>query len=304
MKFYFFGGCEVQDSVNWLKDNYPEHSYHRLWGTSIGSLLSPRGKVAQSVYDWYQKLTDVEQRVLTNERIYEEIFNKGFISDCLVNTDTYLILSMSYESITRFDDGYEHITYIPEIQTTGKDRHGTPHIENIKRYNFPLKTYEYINDNRFVTSVYDSEYAKKYYRNEKLVEKFAELLYNKFKNNIILVDFPPAKKFYNKKYGLYNDLPKISQFVYKFMEVSKMSIDDYSWKYLNKQVNMLNRFLYQKCFNEKIYHININYNEVIGDDDHYLGRSPFHYTNETSSMIGLKIKDQIDDIRRNQKSIN
>ena len=85
MKFYFFGGCEVQDSIMWLRDNRPEHSYHRIWGTTISSMLSPPGRIADNVFEWHNRLSDVEKRSLTVERIYKEICSKDFIDECIVD---------------------------------------------------------------------------------------------------------------------------------------------------------------------------------------------------------------------------
>lgn len=295
MKFYMFGGCEVQDSLEWLKNNYSSHSYERIWGTTIASLLSPREKIADSVYDWYNKLSPEEQRVISNRKIYKEILLKDHIDGCIVDNDTYIVISMLYEASTRFDNGFEHLTTITELQTTGKDKHGNPHIENLKKYKFPIDTYETINNDRFATSVYDSELAKKYFGGKHL-EQFADIITQKFGTKVILLNIPPARKYYNNKHGLYNDLPKVSQFAYKFTDVSNMKIDDYDWNYHDRQLNLVYKYLYKKGFKQKIYNINIDWKDIIGDDHHRLGRSPFHFTYETTAFLGSQIKECIESI--------
>ena len=299
MKFYFFGGCEVQDSIMWLRNNHPEHSYHRIWGTTISSMLSPPGKIADNVFEWHNKLSDVEKRSLTVERIYKEICTKDFIDECIVDNNTYLVISMLFESSTRYDDGFEHITLIPELQLNCNDRNNIPYLKSLMRYKFPLDIYGKINDNQYATTVYDSGLAKDYFKNEKLLEKFCEKIYNKFKNKVILLNIPPAKKYYNSTYGFYDDLPKINQFAYMLTNVSDMNIEDYSWNYHNKLLNLVYSWIYKKGFNEKISIINIDSNKVIGDDHHYLGRSPFHFTDQTVSYLGSKITEKINDVRRN-----
>ena len=301
MKFYFFGGCEVQDSIMWLKDNYPEHSYHRIWGTTINSMLSRPGKIADAVFEWHNKLSDIEQRSLTVERIYKEICTKDFIDECIVDDNTYLVISMLFESSTRYDDGYEHISLIPELQLNCNDRNNIPYLKSLMRYKFPLDVHNKINDKHFATSVYDSAIAKDYFKNAKLLEKFSEKIYSKFKNNVILLNIPPAKRYYNNAYGYYDDLPKINQYAYMLTSVSNMNIGDYSWNYHNKMLNLLNNWIYKKGFSEKISVINIDDSKIEGDDHHRLGRSPFHFTDQTTSYLGSQIAGKINDIRRNQK---
>ena len=299
MKFYFFGGCEVQDSIMWLRDNRPEHSYHRIWGTTISSMLSPPGRIADNVFEWHNRLSDVEKRSLTVERIYKEICSKDFIDECIVDDNTYLVLSMLFESSSRYDDGFEHITLIPELQLNCNDRNNVPYLKSIMRYKFPLDIYGKLNDDSFATSVYDSEIAKNYFKNTKLLEKFSEKIYNKFKNKVILLNIPPARKYYNRTYGFYDDLPKVSQYAYMLTNVSDMNVGDYSWNYHNRLSNLVYTWIYKKGFNEKISIINIDNDKVVGDDHHYLGRSPFHFTDKTISHLGSKIAEKINDIRRN-----
>jgi hypothetical protein len=299
MKFYFFGGCEVQDSIIWLRDNYPEHSYHRIWGTTVNSMLSPPGKIADRVFEWHNKLNKSEQRSLTVERIYKEICTKDFIDECVVDDDTYIVISMLFESSTRYDDGSEHITLIPELQPNCNDRNNIPYFKSLMRYKFPLDIYGKINNKQFFTSVYDSEIAKDYFKNAKLLEKFSEKIYDKFKNKVILLNIPPAKRYYNNTYGFYDDLPKINQYAYMLTSFNNMNIGDYSWNHHNKVLKLLYNWIYKKGFSEKISVINIDDSKIEGDDHHRLGRSPFHFTDRTISYLGSQIAGKINDIRRN-----
>ena len=107
------------------------------------------------------------------------------------------------------------------------------------RYKFPLDIYGKINNKQFFTSVYDSEIAKDYFKNAKLLEKFSEKIYDKFKNKVILLNIPPAKRYYNNTYGFYDDLPKINQYAYMLTSFNNMKIGDYSWNHHNKVLKLL-----------------------------------------------------------------
>jgi len=290
------GGCDITDSMFWLQDNYPQHSYHRIWGTTLGSLYSNRGKISYDIDKWYHRLSDVEQNSLSVKKIHKEVCLKDHISSCVVDKDTWIIVSMLYESSTRFYDGLEHLTIIPELQINGKDRHGKSHLEKLKRLKFPSETYELINDKKYATSVYDSELAKSYLTKDKWLEKYSEELYSKFGNKIIYLNLPPARKFYNRSVGIYYDLPTVDQYAYRLGEVSGMGIENYTWEYHAKQADLVYKYMYKRCFQEKIETVNIDWKDVIADDHHRNGRSPLHFTQETASFLGMRIKAKIEQI--------
>ena len=53
MNFYMWGGCEIHDCIPKLNEQFNEHNFIQMGTTTIGSLFSKHGRIADATYEWY-----------------------------------------------------------------------------------------------------------------------------------------------------------------------------------------------------------------------------------------------------------
>ena len=55
MNFFMLGGCEIHDTIKWLKQGCPQHNFIEQGMSTLGSIYSAQGKIAEHTYNWYTK---------------------------------------------------------------------------------------------------------------------------------------------------------------------------------------------------------------------------------------------------------
>lgn len=276
------GGCEITDARQWLSDN-DSNTYERIWGTTIGSLISPRRSISDKVHDWYSKLSPEEQRLNIAQRIHKEVVLKDHFESC--DDNSYLIISLLYESMTRYWKHGEHITLIPELDSLGKDSNGDWNKDKLHKLKFPIEVFDQLNDPVNAASIYNNDTAKNFFGGEDWLSQYADMITEKFGDRVILLNIPPARIYHNMHFGVYHQLPEVTRYAYK---TAFLNIDDYTWKEHFKVLNLVHRYLI-RSLPKRINTIQYDWKKIIGDDHHRAGRGPFHYTDKTCSHIAKEI---------------
>lgn len=299
MNFFLWGGCELEDTIPILIKKYPQHTFQKLDTTTIGSLFSPIGYIADAVDKWYNK-SDAKKYPF-GRRIYKEIVSKDYF-DIVPKTnkkDNYLIASFTRESEARCQYNKEHVTLIKQLI---KEKSAS----ELTKLKFPENILDILNDKRNVCT-YDDDLVFRGFWNQKenwnmqgeWGRHFAELVTGLFEDRIQLVYTPPARRWINKKIGYYQDIPVAGNFthIFKNKVVNGKHFDVNSWYDVHRFQKGIHLGIKHQMRPYRAKLLEIDWEEVVGDDQHRLGRSPYHYDINSIKHIAKKISEKIKEVK-------
>lgn len=299
MNVFIWGGCEVVDTIPILRKKFPNYNINNLDTTSLGSLLSEQGYIADNVHEWFNK-SDVKKYPFAR-RIHKEVVTKNYFENVprVNKKDNYLIASFSRESEARCQFGREHITLIKQLVT---EKSGS----ELSRLKFPEKILDILNDKRNVVT-YDDDIVYRGFWNQKedwnmqgeWGKRFAEIVTDLFEDRIHIIYTPPARRWLNKKIGFYQDIPVAGAFthIFKNKVVNGKHFDKDSWHDVHKfqrgvHIGIKHAISRIRPYKAKL--TEIKWEDIVGDDQHRLGRSPFHYTGDSIKFIAKKIAKELE----------
>ena len=309
MNFYLWGGSELVDITSLLRNRFPEHTFENIDVTTLGSLFSGQGRIAEEVHEWYTN-SDAKKYPF-GRRIYKEIVTKDYFE--LVNKlnkkDNYLIISLTRECEARCQYGNEHVTLIKQLV---KEKSAS----ELGKLKFPEKILDILNDTKNTVMMDDEVVAMgygspKYFQeanivyvpgtknaNAEWITRFAELTTEMFEDRILLLYTPPARKWINRKVGYYRHIPRAGNFISIFKNKvttgKHFDIDNhYEYHKLQRGLHTALKFAMRPY---KVDLLEIDPEEVTGDDHHHRGRSPFHYDIPSLKIIANKLTNHIKEI--------
>ena len=309
MNFYLWGGSELADITNLLRNRFPEHTFENIDVTTLGSLFSGQGRIAEEVHEWYNK-SDAK-KYSYGRRIYKEIVTKDYfelVSD-LKKKDNYLIISLTRECEARCQYGNEHITLIKQLV---KEKSAS----ELAKLKFPEKILDILNDTKNTVMLDDEIIAMgygspKYFQeanivyvpgvknsNAEWITRFAELTTEMFEDRILLLYTPPAKRWINRKLGYYQDLPRVGNFIHIFKNkvATGKHFDINNWQEYYKLQRGLHTALKFAMRPYKVDLLELKWQNLTGDDHHRLGRSPFHYDVSSLKYIAKELTAKIKEL--------
>ena len=297
MNFYMYGGCEIHDTIPWLQKAMPQHNFIQQGTTTLGSLYSKHGRIADAVYEWYHK-HPTKDKFKYARKAYREIVSKDFLANITNNNevlkkDNYIIVSFALEAEARYEKEDEHITLIKEFV----DKPNNNNIKTLRFLDFPEFALENMNNTKYTVNWDDEHIGRAYWAGTgDWLPRLGDDLYNMFEDRVILLFTPPARKWHHKDHGVYHQLPTLGQFISAYWKTRGGKFwEEYSWEQVNKgYTGIYNGFRRWYKGNTKL--IKIRWEDCIGDDHHRMNRSPFHYTDGTVEHIGKKIEQHINKI--------
>lgn len=288
MAIYLWGGCELDDCAKRLRSQDPKNKYWYLGGTSCGSLFSDPGEIAQKVYSWYNKLKETDRRyesILQFNDLYKEIVSKDYFTEQLphITKKDWLVISFTKEIYPRCNYKSEHITIGQNILEGAKKAIDT---------GLDSAVYETLANKQYAVG-FDDELVIHNYKNNwgpKLADYFAGV----FADRVLLVHVEPARRRFNKRFGLYWSLPTSASFssVYAAANNGKYH-DKTNWYEVNKAIRFLHTG-FRMRYPYKIPQVTIGHKDTVADDHHSLGPNPFHFDSKTIKHISNVIKSRID----------
>lgn len=293
MKFYMYGGCEIHDTIPWLKSAMPQHEFIQQGTTTLGSMFSKHGRIADMVFEWYNSYNDPSFSKYAR-KVYREIVSKDHlrnIYDTINKKDSYIIISLAYEAEARFNRQEEHITLIKELI----DKPGNNNIKALRHLGFPEKAIKQINDPRYTVSWNDEEVKDAYWkgRSYEWLPKFGDMVHDLFGNKVIMLYTPPARKWYNKKHGIYHQLPTLGQSISAYWHKKDGKFwDNHNWQEVDHGYQGM-YMAFRRWYPGRTQMIKMRWEDVIGDDHHRMNRAPYHYTEDTVARIGNNIQKHI-----------
>lgn len=300
MNFYMYGGCEIHDTIPWLQKEMPNHNFYQQGTTTLGSLFSKHGRVADAVYEWYHKHPSKENFKYAR-KVYREIVTKDFLSNIENHQgskkDNWLVISFALEAEARFEHDDEHITLIKELV----DKPGNKSIQALRYLKFPEWILEKVNNDRYIVNWDDEHVGRAYWSGQgDWLPRLGDLVHNMFEDRILLLYTPPARKWFHNKHGIYHQLPTLGQYISAYWKLRGGKFwEQYSWEQVNKgYTGIYNGF--RRWYPGKTKLLKIDWQNCIGDDHHRMNKSPFHYTQGTVEHIG----EQIANFIRKQKFEN
>ena len=301
MNFYMYGGCEIHDTIPALQKSMPQHNFIQQGATTLGSMYSKHGRIAEATYEWYNQPKFARHTIKPARQIYREIVAKDHLKnikeDNLVKKDSWIIVSFVLEAEARMQKDGEHITFIKQLVDK-------PRQDIARRMMFPLEHLQTINDPKN-TVMWDDPFIGEQYWSGKgdWLARFADELKDMFDDRVILLFTPPARKWRSKEHGVYHQLPTQGQYSNAYWKKKTGEYwETYSWeKVVKGYKGIYNGFKRWAPFKPRS--INVPWQKLIGDDEHYMGKSPYHYDEESVLNISKYIKDEIKEIENEQRKL-
>lgn len=299
MNFYMWGGCEIHDCIPKLNEQFNEHNFIQMGTTTIGSLFSKHGRIADATYEWYNNPNAKLNKYKPARQIYKEVVTKDYF-DCVNKTnkkDNWIIISLSREAEARCDYYGEHITLIKQLvrNSSGKMLHQLKFPENIVDILNDLSNTKLWNDDIVYRSYWGGVSGQGQW-----LTKFVELVQEHFEDRVILLHTPPARQWVNRKFGVYQQLPKFGEYVHIFkgQSIKQKHFDNNNWEETNRYYRgiyvgytkhtTLNGFPRPRW-------IRVPWESLVGDEHHRWGKMPFHYDNKSikniTKLIGKTVKE-------------
>lgn len=301
MNFYMFGGCEIHDTIPILQKSMPQHKFIEQGATTLGSLYSKHGPIADATFEWYNNPKFARHTLKPARQIYREIVAKDHLKnikdDGLIKKDSWIIVSFVTEAEARIQTQDEHITLIKQLV----DKPGN-HMA--RRMMFPLEHLATINDPRNVVMWDDPFIGNQYWQGRgDWLSRFADELYSIVEDRVILLFTPPAKKWRSKKFGVYHQLPTQGQYTNAYYQKKTGEyFESYSWEKVLKGYNgIYSGFKRYASFTPR--RVNVPWQQLIADEEHYMGKNPYHYDEGSILNISNYIKDEIKEIEHEQKKL-
>ena len=305
MNFFMLGGCEIHDTIKWLKQGCPQHNFIEQGMSTLGSIYSPQGKIAEHTYNWYTK-NNLKSNPIARA-VYKEIVSKPWLKDVKENVydkkDNWIIISFALEGEARYEDGQEHVTLIKELVNKPNNKK----FEKIVQLKYPTYCIDKLNDHNF-TMGWENEFVGKRYLRTKgggWLDKLGQDIHDHFEDRVILIYTPPARKWFNRKFGVYHQLPKHGDWISWHTGYWKNRTKDYweehSWERTNRNYQGLYKG-FQRYYPKKTHWIKMEWENLVGDEHHRFGKSPFHYDNKSIKKIGNAIQGKINEIEAAKSS--
>lgn len=293
MNFYMYGGCEIHDTIPWLQSRMPQHTFIQQGTTTLGSLYSKHGRIADATYEWYNGYPE-KSNFKYARKIYREIVTKDFLANIKEykgnKKDNWIVISFATEAEARYENEGEHITLIKEFV----DKPGNINIKALRHLDYPEWILEKLNDSRHTVNWDDEHVGRAYWAgNGDWLPRLGDDIYNMFEDRVILLFTPPARKWYNREHGVYHQLPTLGQYISAYWKLRGGKFwEEYSWEQVNKgYTGIYNGF--RRWYSGKTKLVKIRWEDCIGDEHHRMQKSPFHYTTDTVEHIGNRIQKQI-----------
>jgi hypothetical protein len=293
-----WGGCELDDSMPRVQAKLPEHKFVSMGTSTIGSLFSKQGVICDTVNDWWQQDTSVHKYPFART-IYREIVSKDYFDKVsnLNKKDNWLILSMAREVEARCDFFGEHVTLIKQLV---KEKSAS----ELAKLKFPEKIIDILNDTRNTVFYNDDIVYRSFWGGPsgqgEWLQKFADLICEHFENRVILVHTPPSKQWLSKKHGYYTQLPVYGDFLHIFKNKTRTGkhFDKDSWydackNYKGIYVGFRKHMQYNGFRGLKT--VDVAWKDLVADEQHRRGKSPFHYTIQSTMNIADEIVKTIED---------
>jgi hypothetical protein len=309
MNFYLWGGSEIQDIKNILSNKFPNYNFEGLDTTTLGSLFSGHGKLADTVDQWYTK--GDAKKYKPGRRIYKEIVTKDYFDKVnkFTKKDNYLIVSLTRECEARCQYGNEHVTLIKQLV---KEKSAS----ELSKLKFPELVSDILNDKRNTVMMDDEVVAMgfgspQYFQEANIIytpgtknskgewiSRFAELTTELFEDRILLLYTPPARRWINRKVGYYQELPRAGNFIHIFKNkvTTGKHFDINNWYEYHKLQRGLHTALKFAMRPYKVKLLELKWENLTGDDHHRLGRSPFHYDVHSLKHIAKELTAKIKEL--------
>jgi len=298
MNFYFWGGCEVQDTLLVLQKNFPDDTFTMLDTTTLGSLFSRYGKIAEKTEQWYNN-TNASKYPFAR-KIYKEIVSKDYFDKVspLEKKQNYLFISFTREAEARCEYYGEHVSLIKNLvyEKSAKE---------LNKLKFPNDIITILNDSKNI-KMYNDDFVYRSYFNKQgdWSTKFANLTTDIFEDRISMLYTPPARRWLSKRWGFYDEIPTVGKYtsIFKNKVIGGKYFDTESWY----DVNRFHRGIYMGVKHEfrpyKVDMVEIDWKKLVGDEQHRLGKSPFHYTMSSVKHIAEKLTEQIRKVKNEKET--
>jgi hypothetical protein len=293
LTLYCWGGCEVFDCLQTLKNNFNTYKdkfrvprninynvdFHppRI-STSLLSLYSKFGDIGLRMHE---SLKPVETKLSISEQILaQEILKYPFLEFFRkkVETNDVLLLSFTAEALTKLVVKDEVITISPPV--VSKNDHPN-------RSKFQWLFDDYLLKDQYLMSF---DERKNLNDTTDVMENFIKDIFGIFNNRVILIKSYPAKFIMLENLTLAETKPNCFQIPY--YSNKKIATNPLDHNYVQRNLSNAER-IFLRYYPTEIPVVDIGEENYFMDHTHRWGLHPYHYHQTTVNKITLEIEKAI-----------